>query len=312
MQAPMLELQVLFLSFGVPQVDQTGTTGRFPTPSQLTGLIANVLGYAHGDASRTHALHERLSLASARVGEGEELEDYQQVDLGQTHLRNTVWTTHGRKHRVGGPGTEYGTHIRYLRFWANSSVLCALSVSLPNQEPTLTVIGEAIRWPAQPLVPGRNPCLAATQMVVGMVDDAESLRHALEQVPSTFSTRWQQLVAGLDDVDEIRAERPVEDRFVPPSGSGLVTHRVINRRGMVHHDSVEYWLGRRARSATQPRNWLFSARRARGGFRHAFTSPLRVPIDWTAKRASRDKRIVWAARYCARSRPDAPDIFDAH
>ena len=105
MEVLILHLQAPLMSFGSPQVDQIGPTARFPTISQITGLLANALGYKHGDFDRLQALQERLSIASALVREGEELQDYQTVDLGQTHLRNPAWTTRGRtEHRAGGPG----------------------------------------------------------------------------------------------------------------------------------------------------------------------------------------------------------------
>ena len=48
------------------------------------------------DSERLQSLQSRLSIASALVREGEELQDYQTVDLGQTHLRYPAWTTRGR------------------------------------------------------------------------------------------------------------------------------------------------------------------------------------------------------------------------
>ena len=101
MQTLILCLQAPLMSFGGPQVDQIGPTGRFPTLSQMTGLLANALGYAHGDFDRLQVLQERLSIASALVREGEELQDYQTVDLGQAHLRNPAWTTRGRPEHRG-------------------------------------------------------------------------------------------------------------------------------------------------------------------------------------------------------------------
>ena len=145
MQTLILCLQAPLMSFGGPQVDQIGPTGRFPTMSQITGLLANALGYAHGDFDRLQVLQERLSIASALVREGEELQDYQTVDLGQAHLRNPSWTTRGRpEHRSGGPDARYGTHIRFRRYRADASVLSAVSLAPAEEVPTLSEVGDAL------------------------------------------------------------------------------------------------------------------------------------------------------------------------
>ena len=63
----IFHLQAPLMSFGGPQIDQIGPTGRFPTVSQITGLLGNALGYRHNDFGRLQALQDRLSLASALV-----------------------------------------------------------------------------------------------------------------------------------------------------------------------------------------------------------------------------------------------------
>ena len=62
MRALILHLQAPLMSFGGPQVDQIGPTGQFPTTSQITGLFANALGYAHRDVDRLQGV------AGAAVG----------------------------------------------------------------------------------------------------------------------------------------------------------------------------------------------------------------------------------------------------
>lgn len=231
MQVLILHLQAPLMSFGGPQVDQIGPTGRFPTLSQMTGLVANALGYTHSEAKRMQVLQDRLSLASASMLEGEDLRDYQTVDLGQPHLRNPSWTTRGRaEHRDGGAAAKYGTHIRLRHFRADASILCAVSLSLPEEPPTLSAISEALLLPARPLVIGRKPCLPSTRLVVGMVQEAESLRDALAQVPRLFSVRWKEISARLGDHSSVTAEWPVDDEFSPVPGTGVSTHRMIDRR----------------------------------------------------------------------------------
>ena len=229
MQTLILHLQAPLMSFGGPQVDQIGPTGRFPTMSQITGLLANALGYTYGDFDQLQVLQERLSIASALVREGEELQDYQTVDLGQAHLRNLSWTTRGRpEHRGGGLDARYGTHIRFRRYRADASVLSAVSLAPAEEVPTLSEVGDALRMPARPLFIGRKPCLPSTRLFVGIIADAASLTDALTRVPGTFPDRWPE-IAGRDGGTEVLAEWPVVDRDLPDESS-YVLHRVIDRR----------------------------------------------------------------------------------
>ncbi len=229
MQALILHLEAPLMSFGSPQVDQIGPTGRFPTISQITGLLANALGYAHGDFDRLQALQVRLSIASALVREGEELQDYQTVDLGQAHLRNPAWTTRGRtEHRAGGPDARYGTHIRFRRYRADASGLSAVALTPAKEVPMLSQVGDALMMPARPLFIGRKPCLPSTRLFVGVIADANSLTDALTRVPSTFPDRWSEIAAS-DGLTEVMAEWPIVDRDLSPEAR-QVTHRVIDRR----------------------------------------------------------------------------------
>lgn len=228
MQALVLHLQAPLMSFGGAQVDQIGPTGEFPTLSQTTGLLANALGYTHGDTERLQALQDRLSVASALVCAGSELEDYQTVDLGQPHLRNPAWTTRGRaEHRAGGPAAKYGTHIRYRRFRAGANVISALGLTT-SASPTLGEISAALMTPARPLFIGRGPCVPSTPLLVGSIEDAVDLVDALRRAPAVFPERWAEIGQGSDGDLELRAEWPVDDR------TGLLanasTHAVIDRR----------------------------------------------------------------------------------
>lgn len=230
MQALVLHLQAPLMSFGGPQVDQIGPTGRFPTMSQVTGLLANALGYSHGDFDRLQALQSRLSIASALVREGEELQDYQTVDLGQAHLRNPSWTTRGStEHREGGPAARYGTHIRFRRYRADASVLITVSLSPADEKPMLNDIGNALMTPARPLFIGRKPCMPSTRLFVGIIPDADSLTNALTRVPDTFPDQWP-VIAGADDSVTVMAEWPANDGRASSTSMGIETQRVIDRR----------------------------------------------------------------------------------
>ena len=230
MRALILYLQAPLMSFGGPQVDHIGPTGRFPTVSQTTGLLANALGYAHGDFDRLQSLQTRLSMASALVRDGEELLDYQTVDLGQEHLRHPAWTTRGRtEHRAGGPDARYGTHIRLRRFRANAGVLSAVSLSPADETPTLDELEEALKTPARPLFIGRKSCVPSTRLLVGIAEDAEGLRDALARVPSLFAKRWLDIASGSDSVT-VEAEWPVDNEVTLSPKDHLASHRVVDRR----------------------------------------------------------------------------------
>lgn len=231
MQATLiLHLQAPLMSFGGPQVDQIGPTGRFPTISQVTGLLANALGYRHGDFHRLQALQDRLSLASALVSEGEEVQDYQTVDLGQAHLRSPSWTTRGHtEHRTGSPGARYGTHIRFRRYRADASVLAAISLSPPDETPMLSNLSEALALPARPVFIGRKSCLPSTRMLVGIVERAKSLKRALASVPVIFPDRWAEII-GDNTAAELVAEWPIADEPIFSPEERLWTYRVTDQR----------------------------------------------------------------------------------
>ncbi len=230
MQVLVLHLQAPLMSFGGPQVDQIGPTGRFPTLSQITGLLANALGYSHDATDRLQALQDRLSVASALVHAGDELLDYQTVDLGQPHLRNPAWTTRrGAEHRLGGAEAKYGTHIRLRRYRVDANVISVVSLTPPDDAPTLSTVGAALIAPARPLVIGRNPCLPSTRLFVGIIEGVTELGDGLARVPTAFPEQWENIARGLD-ARELPAEWPVGDRAALLAEKGTSSHRVIDQR----------------------------------------------------------------------------------
>ena len=230
MDAVILHFQAPLMSFGGPQIDQIGPTGRFPTLSQIAGLLANALGYDHRDWDRTQALQDRLRIGSALVKEGRELPDYQTVDLGQEHLRNPGWTTRGRaEHRDGGPEARFGTHIRYRRYRADSNALIAVALAPADEAPTLEDLRAALDRPARPLFLGRKPCLPAAPVLVGTIETVEDLADALARVPIAFPDRWAEIARGGAS-PEAEIELPVADERTLPDDERLRTLRVIDSR----------------------------------------------------------------------------------
>ena len=253
MQVIILHLQAPLMSFGTPQVDQIGPTGEFPTLSQITGLLANALGYTHGAADRLQDLQKRLSIASILVHPGDEFEDYQTVDLGQPHLRDPAWTSRGRtEHREGGATAKYGTHIRRRRYRTDSSALTAASLTPAGRTPTVTDLAAALIAPARPLFIGRAPCLPATQLYVGTIDDAADLKQALQLVPKTFPDRWADMSHGTDPEAHHPAEWPASDDTLM-TDDGATTHRVVDQRDWLNQlHGGERVVARRALKLNDP------------------------------------------------------------
>jgi CRISPR system Cascade subunit CasD len=174
----ILRLDAPLMAFGGPRIDQIGKTRRFPLLSQITGLLGNALGYDHADGDRLNRLQDRLQLASLLLCPGEDLLDYQTVDLGQTHLVQTGWTTRGRREDRGKGEATSGTHIRYRYYRAGSIVLSALRLAPAEEDPNLTKLADALQKPARPLFIGRKHCLPASPLLAGLVM-TESLADAL-------------------------------------------------------------------------------------------------------------------------------------
>ncbi len=232
--ALIIHLQSPLMSFGTPQVDQYGPTGRFPTLSQVTGLFANALGYRFGDFNLIQSLQGRLQIASLLVSEGEELEDFQTVDLGLPHLRSPGWTTWGRtEHRTGGPSARFGTHIRLRRYRADATVVAAISLRPADTKPTLDVLADALTTPHRPLYIGRKPCLPSTRMVVGILQYAGDMREALMAIPQEFPTLWA-AIGGNDKTEPLPAEWPISSERDVDVSHGIRVHRVTDQRDWRH------------------------------------------------------------------------------
>ena len=229
MDVLLLSLQAPLMSFGGPQVDQVGPTGRFPTVSQMAGLFANALGYTHADHRRLQALQDRISLAAALVREGEEREDYQTVDLGQPHLAKPSWTTRGRpEHRAGSPDARLGTHIRFRRYRADARVLAAVALDPPDLGSGLEEIAEALDNPCRPLFLGRKNCLPADRLVFGLCVAVPDLTEAISRARRDFPDRWA-AAFGAPAITGVTAEWPITQGNDAP-GSRSETHRVVDQR----------------------------------------------------------------------------------
>ena len=161
----LLRFDAPLMSFGGVLVDQHNPTERFPGRAMLTGLIANALGWHHGDTGALNELQSRIEYAARWDVPPTPLRDYHTVDLGQPHLAQPGWTTRGApEHRDGGEAAKKGTHQRYRHYWANG--VMTLALALRHGTPDLHTVAAALQRPARPLFLGRKTCLPATRLVL--------------------------------------------------------------------------------------------------------------------------------------------------
>ncbi|MBF0423171.1 MAG: type I-E CRISPR-associated protein Cas5/CasD [Magnetococcales bacterium] len=174
METLILRLEAPLLAFGGPTVDQKGVIRPFPAASMLTGLLGNALGWDHADTDLLDRLQARVRFAARLDREGEEVLDYQTVDLGQDFMdmKKLGWTTRGDvEHRGSGSATS-GTHIRFRSYRADALCTVALALEPADLAPTLTDLAIALREPARPLFLGRKPCLPSTPILAGRMEAA--------------------------------------------------------------------------------------------------------------------------------------------
>jgi CRISPR system Cascade subunit CasD len=161
----ILRFDAPLVAFGGVAVDNYGVTDAWPSPSLLTGLLANALGYRRIEAERLQDLQDRLVFACRCDRAGEALQDFQTAELKKD---DKGWTTRGAPEgRDGGAGTYVGKHIRYRDYWADRIVTVALRLAPENAAPSLDDLGAALDRPARPLFIGRKPCLPAARLLVG-------------------------------------------------------------------------------------------------------------------------------------------------
>lgn len=186
MKALVLRFDGPLMSFGSVIVDQHGFIDRFPGTSMLTGLLANALGWRHGDVDQLNALQMRLIHASRWDITPQHIVDYHTVDLGHPKMRQPGWTTRGApEHRDGGEAAKYGTHQRYRHYWADGLMTVALGLRGEDASPTLEDVHQALLRPARPLFLGRKTCLPARPLLdpVTPVMEGPDILSILRHVP---------------------------------------------------------------------------------------------------------------------------------
>jgi CRISPR system Cascade subunit CasD len=167
-------------AYGGEAVDAAGVIADFPAASMLTGLIANALGWQRHHRAALAALQARLHYAARIDHEGTRLTDFQTAKIGAA---DRGWTTRGAPEgRAGGAATYNSPHIRRRDHDADKTVIVALRLDEPGEEPTLADIAAALDEPARPLFLGRKPCLPTARINAGLVTAAD-LVEALASLP---------------------------------------------------------------------------------------------------------------------------------
>lgn len=187
MQILLLRLAGPLMSFGTTRVDQMGSIQEFPGLSLLAGLLGNALGYSHAESDKLESLQACIRYAVRRDRGGARITDYQTVDLGQSFLVDTGWTTLGvMAERKGASGET--THIRFRDYWADAVFTVALTLRPGKASLSLDDLAHALAEPERPIFIGRKPCLPTEPILIGKVD-ASSLLDALIRAP--FSPRHE-------------------------------------------------------------------------------------------------------------------------
>jgi CRISPR system Cascade subunit CasD len=158
----------------------------------LTGLLANALGWRHGDADRLQRLQERIRHASRCDRSGSLLFEYQTVELGADFMlaEQVGWTTRGQVERRTGGGAKTMTHQRRLEYHADSVHTVALALSPPGEEPSVASLEEALAHPSRPLFLGRKCCLPAAPILLERRSGV-TLRDVLAAVPAIERRRQE-------------------------------------------------------------------------------------------------------------------------
>lgn len=221
----LLDFDAPLMSFGGDVVDANGVVRDFPAKSMIAGLFANALGWERFDTHAHAALQTRLSIGSARVAEGERMQDFQTAKL---EAGDRGWTTRGRvEGRAGGADTYKSPHIRYRDMDADARVLVACRLSPADEPPTLDDLAAALARPERPLFIGRKPFVPSRPLLLGDVE-AGTIRDALA-IGLTMLTNTPHR-------DSVRAQWPHGE----PTGDPLVQAETVEAQEDVLTDE-RFW-----------------------------------------------------------------------
>ncbi|MGC9271463.1 type I-E CRISPR-associated protein Cas5/CasD [Acidiphilium sp.] len=177
----ILRLEAPLLAFGGVAIDHMGATRDFPAASMLTGFLANALGWRRTEWEAHQALQDRLIFAASWERESGfgVLTDTQNAQLEKN---DRGWTTWGEPE--GRNGASYDAPHRRLRdYHADASMILALRLVPPNNEPSLDMLAAKLDRPARPLFIGRKSCLPSAPVRQKHFVMAPTAYKALQKVP---------------------------------------------------------------------------------------------------------------------------------
>lgn len=208
----LIRLEAPMMSFSAPMIDNFGATADFPAASQMTGLLANALGYDFSEHERTQRLQERLRYAARLDRPGVLKHDFQTAMIG---AKDQAYTSRGRVHGRAGGDSFDGAVLRNRPYLADASCLVAAGLA-PGQSGEVSVedLASALRNPARPLFIGRKAFLPSAPLFAGLTEAATPL-DALRAAPfpdpdKPLTAMWDVEDAG-DEIDFF-AEDVVSDR----------------------------------------------------------------------------------------------------
>lgn len=187
----ILRLRAPLVSFGGMAVDELRPTDPFPTLSQISGMIANALGWTFQDSDKIQRLQARLRIAFRADKKGELLRDYQTARLNSD---DKLWRTDGAPaEREGGFSGDFT--VQRERFYRSDAAFTALAaLTSPEEFPTLADIAQALRHPARPLFIGRVSCPPSEPICWEedgrVIISEESFEKAFERIPLRPSAPW--------------------------------------------------------------------------------------------------------------------------
>lgn len=218
MDVLILRFDAPLISFGAPIIDRHGKVQPYPALSMITGMLGNALGYDHRDHEKLESLQNRMSYASRQDRAGQEIRDYQTVDLSQDFmLDHNAWTTQGWIDERKGGSASKGTHIRLRDYRADSIHTVALTLQPADEIPTIKDLQNALQFPERPLFIGRKNCLPASPLFVEKIQ-CSSLTDALQKTPLSDRADHRDSYPAWWPVDEkqeqpkAEIEQPVTDR----------------------------------------------------------------------------------------------------
>ncbi|MBX3569853.1 MAG: type I-E CRISPR-associated protein Cas5/CasD [Rhizobiaceae bacterium] len=204
----ILTLEAPLMAFGDEIVDAYGKVRAFPGASNLTGLLANALGWTRSHRREHQRLQDRLLFAVRLDRPGREIPDFQTAKL---EANDRGWTTRGvYEGRAGGAATYDSPHIRYRDMVADAALTVALGLAPEDEAPTLDDLATALDAPARPLFFGRKPCLPSRPLL------APEPGNRFVEAADAFAAAADAPFAVDDTADEVDGPR-----LIGPSVPGL-------------------------------------------------------------------------------------------